>query len=261
MKQAILFLFSLYTIGFANAQAQKKSLKKVMEIAMPEGDGSNGGSVVFHPVSKKYYIPMLGNAIYPFAVFDSKGKLLSEKEAGNDLRGLWYNPQTKNIEGNCYDEGGWVKYKLDAKGNLTDPEVILEGMKQPENQSVGVFNAKENVVYFLYSGGVSVYNMNGEEIKKIELKKSKSDSAILFLDDNQMYNTTSVIYTGIAKAEIGIFNVEEKKIELYNIATGIYTTEWKLPEQCTNYPQFNFAYANNMVWLFDKENRRWVTYK
>jgi hypothetical protein len=268
MKRILLFLISLCILNIANAQAPKTTiatkrvLKKVMEIAIPEGTGSNGGSVVFHPVSKKYYIPMLGNAGYPFSIFDTKGKVLSTKEAGSDLRGLWYNPITKNIEGNCYNEGGWVKYKLDAKGEINEPEVFIDGAKQPEEQSVGVFNATEKVVYFLYDSGVAVYNMIGEEKKKIVLKKSKSDTAaILFDDDCQIYNTTALIYTGIPKAEIGIFNIEDKKIELYNKATGIYATEWKLPEDCSNYPMFNFAYANNMVWLFDKENRKWITYK
>ena len=264
MKRTILFLFSLCLVGVSIAQPQKKVLKKVMEIIMPgvQGDdGSNGASIVFHPVSKKYYIPMVGNAVYPFATFDSKGKLLYQTDAGKDLRGIWYNPKTKNIEGNCYDEGGWIKYPLSAKGEVNPSEILIEGLKQPESQSVGVFNAKENIVYFLYQTGVVIYNMKGEEQKTIELKKLKSDTAILFDSETATYNISEIIYTGIPKAEIGILNIETKKIEFYNKATGIYTTEWILPEDAVVERNFNFAYANGMVWLFDKENRKWLGYK
>ena len=271
MKWTILFLVSLCFVSNSIAQPQKKVLKKVMEITMPgvQGDdGSNCASVVFHPVSKKYYIPMVGNAIYPFAIFDSKGKLLSQANAGNDLRGLWYNPKTKKIEGNCYYKGGWVKYTVDAKGEIpidfetrTFESIFLDTMIQPENQSVGVFNAKENIVYFLYQTGVVIYNMKGEQQKTIELKKSKSDTAILYDSKNTTYNISEIIYTSIPKAEIGLLNTEDKKIEFYNKATGIYTTEWILPEDAAVQKNFNFAYANGMVWLFDKENRKWVAYK
>ncbi|MBL0146941.1 MAG: hypothetical protein IPP48_15695 [Chitinophagaceae bacterium] len=274
MKRITLMLLSLCVLTIANAQTTKtaapakRTLKKVTEIEMPGDGGSNGGSVVFHPITKKYYIPMLGNASFPFAIFDAKGKLISEAEAGNDLRGLWYNPKTKAIEGNCYDSGGWVRYTVDAKGEIpvdfeirSSEKIFDNAMKQPTDQSLGVFNAKEDVVYFLYATGVAIFNMKGEEQKTIELRKTKDGDAIFFDEENYTYNVTSVIYTGIPKAEIGILNIVDKKIEFYNKATGVYTTEWKLPEDASVQERFNFAYANNMVWLFDKDNRKWVVYK
>lgn len=267
MKRTILLLLSICMITIANAQskpsAAKKSLKKVMEVAMPGESGSNGSCVVYHPTLKKYYIPMVGNAIYPLATFDAKGKLLKEQEAENDLRGLWYNPKTKKIEGNCYDSNGWVKYTVDAKGNISaDAVKIHEGMKQPKDQSVGVYNAKDNKVCFLTFTGVAVYNMNGEEEKTIELKLSKDGDPMIFDSENESYNTTSAIYTGMPKAEIGLLNLDDKKIELFNSATGVKTTEWMLPDTVAELRQsFNFAYCNGMVWLFDKENRKWVVYK
>ncbi|MBP6430836.1 MAG: hypothetical protein KA319_03635 [Ferruginibacter sp.] len=261
MKRIIFFLLCICTITITNAQTAKpvakKTLKKIMEMQMPEGDGANGSCVVYHPTTKKYYIPMIGNASYDLVTFDANGKQQKVQSVNNDLRGLWYNPKTKKIEGNCYADGGWVSYTVSAKGEVTsDATPIHEGSKQPSDQSVGVFNAKEAKVYFLSTTGVSVNNLKAEEEKTIELKTAKDADPIIFDNDNEYYNTTSLIYTGIPKAEIGLLNVLEKRIELFNSATGIKTTEWMLPDSVAELKQsFNFAYCNGMVWLFDKENR------
>jgi hypothetical protein len=281
MKRITLFLLSICLLTLTNAQKitlVRRTLKKVMEVVMPEGGGSNGGSVAYNPIAKKYYIPMVGNANYPMAIFDLKGKELTSANAGNDLRGFWYNPKTKQLQGNCYDSGGWVKYNLDAKGDITKDddyfksEFIFENeMHQPDNQAVGFFSSQDNMVYFLTKwGSVWLYDNKGNKKKFLDLKNSK-DAAdpIEFGDDDSdvsddvtfTYNTTSLIYTGNPGAEIGLLNVEDKRIEFFNKATGIFATEWQLPTDAVVYKNFNFTYANGMVWLFDKENRKWVVYK
>ncbi len=280
MKRITLMLLSLCMLTIANAQVKKtpglakRTLKQVMEVAMPGEngvDGSNGGSVAYNPIAKKYYIPMLGNAVYPMVIFDLKGKQLSKAIAGNDMRGLWYNPKTKSVEGNCYDSGGWVRYKLNPKGDMVfdmtevddtyESDYIFQNdMRQPENQSVGFYSSQDNMLYFLTEDGVSIYSMKGEEKKTITLRNRKEDEALFFLDAGSPHNN-SLIYTGLPKAEIGLLNIDDKKIELYNKATGLLSAEWQLPDDVGVYPMFNFSYANGMVWLFNKELRKWVVFK
>jgi hypothetical protein len=279
MKQLLFLLVAFNFLTTANAQPNnvisKRTLKKVMEVKMPAGDGSNGGSVAYNPIAKRYYIPMVGNAIYPMAIFDEKGKELTNALAGNDIRGLWYNPTTKQLEGNCYDEAGWIKYTLDAKGNIAKDgdnfasDVLLSNsMYQPHDQAVGCFSSQEKSVYFLTkTGTVALYDMKGTEKKTFDLKKTKDGTAINFVKDSlsadeedSPYNG-SLIVTTTPKAEIGLLHVKNKKIELYNKTTGVLSAEWQLPKDAIVYNSFNFSYANNMVWLFDKENRKWVVYK
>ena len=74
------------------------------------------------------------------------------------------------------------------------------------------------------------------------------------------YNATSIAFTGIPKSEIGLLNVVENQVELFNLE-GLLTKVLKLPQDALAYEMFNFSYCNGIYWLFDKENRKWVGYK
>jgi hypothetical protein len=242
--------------------AQNRTLKKVIEFSMPGENGSNGAAVVYHPLQKKYYAAMAGNADYPLSAFDLKGTLLTNEDitTGFDVRGMWYNSKTKTIQANGYNDFGWTNFKLDAKGSPTGNEVFVEGLKQPTEQSVGTFNDKQQKVYFLKDISIVQYDLKGNEEKTFPLNpKIVADDAMgegLPSD----YNGTA-IYTGIVKGEIGLLNNTDKTIELYNLATGKPTFKWKLPEDVPDNSLFNFAYSNGIVWLFDKDLRTWFGYK
>lgn len=246
------------------------TLKKVMSLEMPEGEGTNGASVVWHPVLKKYYAAFAGNISYPLGVFDAKGKRVSEDDLATtfDVRGLWYNPKSKKIQANGYDESGWAEFKLNAKGiPVGDAVVIREGTNQPEKQSTGAFNPTKGVLYFL-NGDMELVTYNlatGEEgntttlhlgIKKEDKDEEDEDSEMMY-----DYNATTVVYTGINGAEIGILNSIENQVELYNLADGYMTKTLALPENVSAPEALNFAYTNGMYWFFNIELRTWEGYK
>lgn len=262
MKKILLLLLTITAFTATNAQTTRK-LKKVLELVMPGTDGSNGAAVVWNPAQKKYYAVFAGNETFPMAVFDVAGKEVSDGEltAGYDLRGMWYNPKTKAIEANCYDSTGWVTYKLDAKGLPGIPDIFLPGMNQPSSQSVATFNPKTNGIYFLSTDGISVYKMDGTPSSTLTLKKTATGDEIEFSADNPAYNNTTVIFTGIPKAELGVLNIEEKKIDLFSSSTGIFSNSWAIPDDVPLYSYFNFSYANGIVWFFDKDTRIWMGYK
>src|SRR5688572_23830945 len=125
------------------------TVKKVMTLKMarqPGVDdmpGTRGASVAWHPVFKKYYASMAGNAQYPLCIFDAAGKRISPDSlnAEADVRGLWYNADKKNIQGNAYDENGWFSYDHDAKGMIREVQFLTEEMTQPNAQCVGAANS------------------------------------------------------------------------------------------------------------------------
>lgn len=270
MKKLVILLFSFSLIALSSL-AQEKTLQKVLELKIPREGGANGACVTWHPVQKKYYAAMAGNTSFCMGIFDVKGKLVSppEQETMFDVRGFWYNPNSKKLQVNGYKDFGWAEYKLAANGNLSDITVTQTGLHQPNDQSVGAYNSKDNVLcFFNDDGGLDVYDLATAEYKTnidLYLGTEIKDSADADLSSNydliDDYNSSTVIYTGIKGTEIGLLNFIDMKIELYNIKTGYLAKKLKFPEDAPVQEFLNFAYCNGIYWLFDKETRTWIGYK
>jgi len=273
MRKMIFALFLF--LPFLMPAQVVKPLKKTIELQMPKTaddsmPGTRGAAVVWHPVQKKYYAAFAGNEGYPLAVFDVNGKRLSDDDLTcmNDTRGLWYNPTLKKICGNGYSDIGWFNYTLNTKGIPTESEVYAAGKNQPDEQSIGVFNAKSNMVYFLSGQNIHTYNSEvmEEEDSIIRLYPGVSKKEDNELEDDgetlgEDYSYNVLIYTGIPKAEFGLLNIVEKQVELYNRKTGLMTQKLKLPADLPTWTAFNFSYANGIYWAFDQETRIWTGYK
>lgn len=273
MKKLLLAVLILSTTVI-NAQVKTRTLKKALELEMARTEdddypGKYGGSVAWHPLQKKYYAAMAGNLNYPLCVFDATGKRLSEDEESTliDIRGLWYNPVQKTIQGNGFDTVGWFSYKIDKNGIHAELESVMEGSHQPATNSTGAFNPVTRKVLFLSVGEVYSYNIaNGEQDsrvtsiywgKAVKPKGTPEEEGLTA----EGYNYTTMVYTGIPKSEYGFLNELERQIELYDAKTGLLTQVLKLPDEAEAPESFNFAYANGIYWIFDMDTRVWLGYK
>lgn len=237
------------------------------KIKIPSG-GANAASVVYHTKTKKYYAAQAGNMNFPLVIFDESGSIVSDAEqtAMIDVRGLWYNPKTKNIEGNGYDDNGWFTYELDKNGLPEKVSVRKQGMSQPDANSAGVLNTNDNEVMFLVGLNIVCYNTDGTDKRKtIQLHfgaaSAADDTQLSATDFENSYNIRSLIYTGTKGAEIGLLNVVKKQVELYDIKTGYMKQVVQLPANFKIETYFNFSYSNDTYWLFDKEERYWYGYR
>ncbi|MGC4101249.1 hypothetical protein [Ferruginibacter sp.] len=274
MKRYLLLFTVALACTVATSAQTTRALKKVMELKMPktaddDKPGTRGASVAWHPIQKKYYAVMAGNAEYPLAVFNALGKRISgdDAEAMMDTRGIWYNADTKKICGNAYSEFGWFSYTLDAKGLPTDHKVDFEGMYQPDAQSVGTYLAAKKKVMFLKGSQLWFYNAGAAlDATKTAIHWGLTSKDGIAEDEDveeapQGYNYTSVISSNVPGAEAGVLNIVDKQVELYNIKTGFLAQKLTLPEDAPTEGSFNFAFANGIYWLFDMENRVWYGYK
>jgi hypothetical protein len=265
------FLFALslaVTTFISTAQPKTTQLKKVLELQMPEGPGARASSIVWQPVTKKYYAPMSGNADHAFAIFNAQGKRISKgtETALFDVRGLWYDPQSQKICSNGYDGDGWVSYKLDTKGTPVGTVNLFHGMNQPDKNSVGSFDSKNKQLYFLSGQMVVVYDAKTAEEKdriRLHVGSASEEDAYASLDEDDdsetpdSYNYTTVIYTGIPKAEFALLNHSAGKIELYDKATGYITQILDLPLGIIGDEMLCFSYANGIYWIYDRDKRVW----
>ncbi len=272
MKQlTIAFIFTFTFISLSNTHAQT-ILKQVLVLQMPEDDGSNSAAVAWHPLTRKYYTSMAGNAMYPMGVFDERGKLIQDDmDADYDFRGIWYNPVTKLLQFNTYDSSGVGHIELETDGKIKSKIIDFEGLNQPDKQSVGTYYTPGNNVLFFspkyyvekYDSktfkplGSLTYLYVGSKTKQEE--QALSDDEFLKMWDNR---NLSLQYTGISKGELAILNVADRVIELYDKKTGLLTSaNIRIPAGIKLEYNFNFSYANGIWWFFDKAGRKWVGYK
>ena len=250
-----------------NKELKIISAEKVMDMVIPEG-GANGASVAYNPKEKLYYAAQAGNAEFPLVIFNANGKIVSgdDQKTLIDVRGLWYNPKTKQLEGNAYKDFGWFSYELNRDGLPEKLNMKKEGLYQPDQNSAGVLNTEDNEVLFLDGLNIVCYSTDGTDKRKsIQIHfgaMNANDATTLSLADfEQTYNIRSVIYTGTKGAEIGLLNVAKKQVELYDIKSGYMSQIVKLPVQFEVETYFNFSYSNGIYWVFDKQKRKWNGYK
>lgn len=248
-----------FLIFFSNGLQSQKIITNPTEkitITFNNKDvGTNGGAVTFNPKKKVYYAVIAGNSEYPLETFNEKGEFLNSKNAGIDCRGMWYNPKTKNLELNGYNETGIYSIKLDSKGFPTEtPKEIFKGMIQPDPNSCGVYNPNTKEIIYYYEGDIYRYSRkNGKLIKKIPLVlPSLSPFGI---------NNTSLFYSGVEKHEIGLLNCQKNLVYLFNIENGDHMTTIEIPKETSVECTFRFSFANNYVFFYNVEKRSWTGYK
>lgn len=261
MKKIISFLFLSFLTLSLSAQSGTTLIKR-LSLVMPGETGSNGASMVWNPTTKKYYCAFAGNSAFPLAVFNATGKQVSDDdlECMFDIRGLWYNPSSRQIEGNGFNDYGWNQFELDDEGIPVDSKNLIAGMHQPDKQSVGAFDNDRKQVFFLHEGRI-VYYKNGKEDRSIDLELG--DEGVKAANDADMhiynYNSTAC-YTGIKGGEYALLNINQLRIELYN-RKGKMTGTLALPDDAPVNDLFNFAFTNGAFWLFDKDERTWYSFK
>jgi hypothetical protein len=272
MKRSHLLCYLFVSLLLTQATFGQKQLTKTLSLYIPGEDGSNSGAVVWHPKFKRYYTSMIGNAMYPMAIFSDKGHLIDGNfEAGADLRGLWYNATTKQIEYNCYAEGGVGHYILNGTGEIINREEDKEGSFQPTDQSVGVYNEKDKLFVFPDENfTLLAYKTIGGEVESRTVlhldcssKKQADEVSDQEMEDRRDLRNTTVVYTGIKNSEYAVLNTDTQAIEFYDAKTGLMTDKKRLPESFATplYYAFNFSYANGIWWFFNKDNRTWEGYK
>lgn len=270
MKKYVQILLLIFIVNLA--YGQNKRLSQIITLQMVSDLGKRSSAVVWHPAQKKYYVPKCGNASFSMGVFDAKGNKISppDLEVGVDIRGLWYNSNTKKLEFNCYGDGGWGEITLDNKGFNSEVVILQEGSFQPLENNVGFFDASNNLVHFLFGYYIVSYDRaTFKEVKRRQLYIDAKDDEEYLLNGVPQYltsspdhiNSSTVIYTGIPKAEFGLLNTKGTKIDLYNAETGFLTQSLLLPNSAPLPQSFCFSYTNGIYFLYDTETNEWKGYQ
>ena len=126
-----------------------------------------------------------------------RGTQLYTTTAGFDWRGMWWNPNTNQLEGNGYSGSGMWRANLDGNGYaLNTGASIFTGMAQPDAQSCGDYDPVANGVIYYFNGRIYRYSRaTNAAISNYLLVGCPVGLGNL--------NSTTVVYTGCAGREIG----------------------------------------------------------
>jgi len=242
MKKHIKLLTALVIGLFAGTNAMAKNDFDTIMLNMPVGIGKNAAGISFS--NNQYYTVLAGGSDHLVVIFDETKAATFMSTTGFDVRGIWYNPKSKQFEGNAYGGSG-IKVMISA-------DVLLESI-QPDSKSGGTLDTTENEILYYYRNRIyRQHRETGASLGSIEISGLPSEASM---------NTTAIAYTGIPKKEIALLNQQEKVILLINKSNGKVNEKIKLPEYAVTSKEYNFDYANGYFWLYDSNIRKWTGFK
>ncbi len=257
--------FNLFSLTFACAGLliAKSSLSQctiipnaVPGITLAFSVGVNNGSgVAYNPNLNLYYIAQAGNAAFPLQTFSSTGAPLFQTNTGFDMRGLWWNSNTNQLESNGFNTGGIWAYNLNANGyGLNTGTAIFTGLNQPTTQSVGDYNCVDNQIWYYDNGAIMKRNRaNNALIGTFPLVGLPVGTANL--------NNNTVFYTDCQGHEIGVLDYVLKRVYFFNKTTMAYSGFSQLPATAVTSNAFRASWANGLLWLFDTGPDIWYSYQ
>jgi hypothetical protein len=253
MKKLLLLPALTLSLLVANAQCVYKTT------AVASGDvlNCNGGdgyktAVAYNPDDSIYYSINAG-ATTANEYFDASGTYLGDN-IDTDYRGLWYNSSISAIEGNTWQDYFLIDSLLSDGSYAGSNASPFATSFMPETQSVGAFDYDDNVIYF-YSNGLiySRSRVDGTQIDSI---------AITGISNFATISSKTIIYTGCANGELGIFDVSTKTLHIINKVTGAVTTSIAFPTGSPTLTSFwQFSFANELFWMYDATANNWIGYR
>jgi hypothetical protein len=247
-------LFSVISLTTAWAQTPLSNSDCDVTLTIQADNGTNGVAVTYNPSNQLYYTVFAGNAEYPLETHDVNGNSIATQAMGFDVRGLWYNPATKQLEGITYNNEGSYVVTLDDRGMIAGTKMVdfSYGM---ESQTVATYAGKKKGLMFIEDKTVYFFKPGKLSAKKVELKTYMN-----------YLNTNGPIWTGVKNYEIGLFDPETAMIRLFSASSGKETGAVALNvAECNELDDmpysFRVSYCNDRVFLFDTYSRTWTGYK
>jgi hypothetical protein len=251
-----LIVLSMISVNITQAQDLMASAEAVVTLKMKAYNGSNAAAVCYNDDKNLYYAAFAGNEKYSLEVFDLYGQHLFQTKTNFDVRGLWYNPKTKQIEGNAYNNEGIIRKKLDEKAYpFEEASPVLAVTEGPTQQAVGIYNSRKKVIYYMgkvSEAEVEIYKAKDHSLKgKVKLQLPASASEI---------NETTILYTGVKNMEFAVLDVGNSKLLFFD-KKGNYKDSIPLHVSFELQTWFNVSFANGYLFLFNKNDREWTGYK
>ncbi len=185
LRACLLALFILFGMHSAHAQCSILSSAVQQSLTLTGGSSYTKYAVAYNPQKNIYYTSN-GNYIQVHSA--ASGGLITSY-THYSKRGMWWNSNLNQLEGNGYGTTGIFKYSLNTSGYPTSVSTVFSGSNhQPSYQQRGVYDDDNNEI--LYVSGTTLYRysrVTGSLIGTLNITGLPSTSFL---------TTYGLIYTG-----------------------------------------------------------------
>ena len=253
MKEILLSSALLFSVA-AFSQAPLGKGKLELTLKTTPGGTLNRSGIAYDPVNDRYYSVNAGSPHYPMETYDGNGRLLNATPQGFDYRGVWYNPNTKSIEGNGFNSCGiWHAQVNSAHVANGNGKHLVSNTKGPDVQACADYDYNDNEIVYYYNG--TIYRHDHETN---ELISSVSVSGLPV--SSYHLNTTGIGYTGVKGMELGLWDYQNRKFYFIDKESGKYVTECQLPNSAPAQSYLKMGFENGLLWLYDGVSQ-WFGYR
>ena len=259
LRYSFLLAASVLALPLSHAQTIAPLAEAVEgpTLAASAGANDNRCAVVFNPEAAFYYSLDAGCMRYPVDTYDERGTFLGSVEQGFDYRGAWWDPATKQLEGNGHAEAGLFVQALDG----TTHRPLGSGMPwheaaQPQEHSVGTLDTEADEVIYYHDGLVYRY---AHATNNTRGRRHINGLPVAF----SSLNDNSIAYTGMTGYEYGLYDHTQRRVLFIDKSTGEYAGYCQLPASAPARTSFGMSFANGYFWLFDAPNNpgTWRSYR
>ena len=260
MKKITLLIGVLVCGIFAEVQSQCTILSNAITgtVTLETAGGSTTRSgVAYNPIKDLYYSVNAGTGTFPCETYSATGGAsVASVGPGGDYRGLWWNSNLDELEGNAFGNGGVMQQDLNGTTGyaVTGISTVLTA-NQPNSQSIGDYDDENNEIIYFDNGSIFIKNRaNNANVATLTVTGLPVPISLIY--------PRHVFSTGCSGIEYGLYDNTNKRFYFLD-NTGAYVDQSQLPLTAPTLPgnPFGLSYANDMLWLYNTTSSEWESFQ
>lgn len=249
------YLILSLIIPYFGIKAQCTFTTTVSDVTLQcTGGTSNRSGIAYNPNQYLYYSVNAGSGSYLIETFaNTGGSALSTVTQSQDYRGYWWNSVTGKPEGNTFNGGGIYSNSLNGSAYATSTTSFMTSGTMPSSQQCGQADIPNNLILYYDAGYIYKYNRtSGLLTASVSVTGLPASIANL--------NSTSLIFTGIAGKEVGLYDYVNSIVYFVNYTSGVYVSSCNLPATAPAASYVQMGYGNNRIFLYNTTINAWIGY-
>jgi hypothetical protein len=254
VKNITVCIFAMAT-WYTTVKAQPvQQITPSAKLVSAKVNGGMGVSVVWNPGLKRYYSAVSGTGEKWLMIFNQQGQSIRNPYL------LPFDPGSLWIEGSgnylrSYAAGMEGLYVIHLREGLPAyAENIFYALHNPVAIGNGAWVSKRKEMWYFHDKTVYRYKIrNAYHRTPLQLDLDEFENEI---------NSMGMVYTGIRQSEIGLYDRGQHRILLFNARNGKCSRILQIADESGPKPLCgDFAFANGLFWLYDRETGIWYGYR